>query len=278
MSETSLVTVDSFRQVLLSKKAALNNFLGSEKNALRFMSAVAHCIQTTPKLLDCTRESLMGAFMTAASLNLYPGGNGGDCYILPYRSKAGTQAQFQIGYRGFKTLAYRSGILRCGTEVVYANDKFSQELGTIQKLIHIPATGERGDAIGAYAWSEVTQGNIVFKYMTRDQVMEIKKTSKSKDSQYSPWNANDPEKWMWQKTSFKQLAKLLPTSDDLDRAVHLDNVSERGGYIKSENEIVEAPFEDPEVKIGAVKDQKQTLREKKKETSPIQSTPVAKNS
>lgn len=262
MNDTQELT---FKKALNGKTAALKNFLGGEKNALKFMSAVTHCMQTVPKLHECSQESLLGAFMTSASLNLYPGSYGGDCYVLPYNTKEGMQAQFQIGYRGFKTLAYRSGVLRCGTEVVHEHDEFKQLLGTSQSLHHVPHETSRGKAIGAYAWAEVTQGNVVFKYMNEEQVMKIKATSKAKDSKFSPWTgSNDPEKWMWQKTAFKQLAKLLPTSDDLDRAIHLDNVSERGGYIKNEKEVVEVPFtEDQEATIKNVKDKKEKLRNNK---------------
>ncbi|MEE8151292.1 MAG: recombinase RecT [Nitrosomonadaceae bacterium] len=269
MTDTTKSPQDLIKVALSKRQNALANFLGNEKNALKFMSAVMHCMQGNPKLVQCSQDSLLGAFMTSASLNLYPGGHGGDCYILPYNTKEGMQAQFQIGYRGFKTLAYRSGVLRCGTEIVHEHDEFKQLLGTSQSLHHVPHPSSRGEAIGAYAWAEVTQGNVVFKYMTEEQIMQIKSLAKGGDSKYSPWSGtNDPEKWMWQKTAFKQLAKLLPTSDDLDKAVHLDNISERGGYFKSETEVVEPSFKPEktqEEKIDKVKDKKEELRQKTNE-------------
>ena len=57
----------------------------------------------------------------------------------------------------------------------------------------------------------------------------------------------------------------MPTSDKMERAIYLDNVSERGGYIKAENEVVEVPFEKTEEeKIESGQEKKATLREKKK--------------
>jgi len=249
---------------LLNKKmAALQNFLGNKDNALRFMSCVMRCIEANPKLLECKPDSLLGAFMEAAGLGFYPGNFSGDCYILPYNSKNGTLAQFQMGYRGLKTLAYRSGVLRAGTEVVYENDTFHEELGTVQKLSHTRAVGDRGKAIGAYAWAEVTPGHTVFQYMTEAQIMKIKALSQASDSKYSPWNsAQDPEKWMWQKTAWKQLAKMIPTSDKFDRAIYLDNVSERGGYIEAEGVVIEKSFEPTQdQKIDAVKEKKEEMRQ-----------------
>lgn len=253
----------ALKLALHSKTAALKNFLGSEDKALKFASAVLQAVQQNPKLLECTQDSLMGAFMQCASLGFFPTNYSGDCYVLPYRTKDGMMAQFQIGYRGFKTLAFRSGISRCGTEVVFENDTFKEELGTIQKLTHIPSVeADRGRAIGAYAWAEVTPGNIVFKFMREADVMKIKATSKAKDASFSPWNSNDPMLWMWQKTAFKQLAKLLPTSDELERAVRLDNVSERGGYIKDESTVVEQSFDDSVDVVEVGKAKKEALRQK----------------
>lgn len=248
---------------LLNKKmAALQNFLGTKENALRFMSCVMKCIETTPGLLECKPDSLLGAFMEAAGLGFYPGNTSGDCYVLPYKGKNGTVAQFQMGYRGLKTLAYRAGLVRAGAELVYEHDDFEEELGTLQRLTHRRAKGERGKPIGAYAWAEVTPGKVVFQYMTEDQIMKIKALSQGARSEYSPWNSKtDPEKWMWKKTAWKQLAKMIPTSDKLDRAVYLDNVSERGGYIENESTVVEVPFETSlDDKVDGGKARKEALR------------------
>lgn len=252
------IPVDDIAILLSKKQKTLRNFLGSEENALRFMSSVMKCIESNPELLKCRPASLMGAFMEAAGLGFYPGNFSGDCYIIPYKD----MAQFQIGYRGLKTLAYRSGILRAGTDVVHENDEFKEELGTVQRLTHNRAKGERGKAIGAYAWAEITPKNIAFQYLTEEQILKIKDLSQASKSNYSPWNSKqDPEKWMWQKTAWKQLAKMIPTSDKLDRAIYLDNVSERGGYIQAEGEIVEVPFEKTqEERIEEGKTKKEAIR------------------
>lgn len=253
---------------LLNKKmAALQNFLGTKENALRFMSCVMRCIEANPELLKCKSDSLLGAFMEAAGLGFYPGNFSGDCYILPYKGVA----QFQIGYRGLKTLAFRAGLAACGMQIVYENDEFKEELGTVQKLTHNRTKGARGKAIGAYAWAEVTPGSRpMFTYMTEEQIMKIKALSPAKDSAYSPWNSKqDPEKWMWKKTAWKQLAKMVPTSDKLDRAIYLDNVSERGGYIESEGVVIEPAFEKTqEDKIDEGKEKKEALRAQQQVTDP----------
>lgn len=259
----------SFGLILKSKQNALRNFLGNDENALKFMSSVMNCIQKTPGLLECAQPSLLGAFMEAAALGLMPGGQAGDCYVLPYRTKNGMMAQFQMGYKGFKTLAFRSGIARIGAEVVYENDFYEEERGTAPKIVHRPPLkGERGEAYRVYAWAEIAKGDIVFVSMSKEEVLKIKAMSKAKDS--GPWASGDPMLWMWKKTALKQLAKLLPTSDKLERAVYVDNVNERGGYIKSEGELDEVPFEpkSSEEKISEGNAKKEAMRKKPTATAP----------
>lgn len=67
-------------------------------------------------------------------------------------------------------------------------------------------------------------GEIIFKFMSKDEVMEFKNFSKSKTSDSSPWSPkNDPELWMWRKTCLKQLSKMLPQNEALATAIAEDD-------------------------------------------------------
>lgn len=242
---TALTPTTQFFNELSARKTALINFLGDEKNALRFTSSVMQCIQQNPKLLECKKESLIGAFLECAAVNLFPSNWSGECFVIPYNSKNGMVAQFQMGYRGFLTLAYRAGVGSIWSEIVYDGDEFLEEKGTEPRLVHVPTKPEnRGKPIAVYACAKKGE-NTWFKVMWEPDIMSIKKLSKAAASSSSPWNSNtDPELWMWKKTCIKQLLKFVPRSgnDDLSRATHSDNVSERGGYFADENKLVEGEF------------------------------------
>jgi len=227
---------------LNNNKKTLVNMLGSEGDALRFLSAVMHSLQKTPKLLECSLDSVFFAFMEAAGLGLYPSDSSGDCFVLPYKGRA----QFQLGYKGARTLAYRGGVIRIGTELVYSHDFFKRHLGTDQRLEHVPDDDldDRGQVTGVYAWAEVVKGSIMYFYMTPAEVMAIKKMSPAAKSEYLPWNSGDPQKWMWRKTAIKQLAKTIPSNDALARAIHIDGIMEAGGSYSPTGEILE-PERDP---------------------------------
>ena len=100
---TQALTVDTLKMELaMQQQKALNNFFqGDEKKTLKFLSAVAYCASTTPKLLECTQESIISSFMKCAEYNLFPSTVSGEVYILPYYNNTSKkmEAQFQLGYK-----------------------------------------------------------------------------------------------------------------------------------------------------------------------------------
>ncbi len=247
---TNSASLVQFKQDLNHYEKNIKNLLHQANiTPLQFMTIVVNCIQQSPKLLECERNSVMGAVLACAELGLKPTKEQGEAYILPYfDSKTKTfQAQLQIGYQGFQTLMYRNGgIKSLWAEIVRKNDDFHIELGSEPKLVHRPSLEDRGEPVGAYAVA-VINGHRVFKYMSEADIMKIKDISQAGDKSFSPWNSkNDPEKWMWKKTCIKQLSKTLPKSEGLSKGVYYDNVCETGGYMQM-NEKKEADVQESEV-------------------------------
>lgn len=201
-------------------KQVANYFMGDQERAMKFMSAAKYSVQKTPKLLECDKASLMTAFMTCAEYGLYPSNASGEAFVLPYAGKA----QFQLGYQGVITLLYGAGVQSIHTSIIHEKDHFEYEEGLEPKLVHKPdvMSADRGEAIGAYAVA-VVNGQKMFKVMNKNEIMRFKEFSKAKGSDFSPWNSNDPERWMWKKTVIRQLAKTLPKNERLMKAFEEDN-------------------------------------------------------
>lgn len=85
-----------------SVKQRLQEILG--KNSATFAASVVQISQSSA-LSKCEPSSIVGAAMTAATLNLPINNNLGYAFIVPY----GDKAQFQISVRGLTQLAQRSG-------------------------------------------------------------------------------------------------------------------------------------------------------------------------
>lgn len=222
---TKAITVDELKNELNTQKVkALNNYFNWDKEkTLKFLSAVAHCASVTPKLLECSQDSIITAFMKCAEYNLFPSTVSGEVYILPYFNKGKMEAQFQLGYKGIIALLDRAGI-KVYTDIVKENDLCEITSGMDQNILHKYPLTARGQAIGVYTIAIDKHGEKTMKYMSKEEVLEFKKFSKSAGSDFSPWNQkNDPELNMWRKTVIKQISKNLPLTEEVYKAIAVDN-------------------------------------------------------
>lgn len=187
------------------------------------------CIQQTPKLADCSPQTVLGALMTCAQLGLRPGVSGlGHAWVLPYwDAKSRTNvAQLIIGYKGYVDLAYRSGqIATVIARTVYDGDTFDVEYGIDEKLIHKPAmAGDRSKPIAHYAIVKLANGGRSFWVMTEDEMQAWKRKYAPKNKAgniVGPW-VSDYEA-MARKTCLLRLAAWMPKSTDLSVAIQVDN-------------------------------------------------------
>src|SRR3712207_8207439 len=76
-----------------------------------FRSSIISAVQANQTLQECTNQSIVSAAMLGESLKLSPSPQLGQFYMVPFKNnKMGiTEAQFQLGYKGYIQLAIRSG-------------------------------------------------------------------------------------------------------------------------------------------------------------------------
>ena len=98
-------TKKPFSQIIAmpSYQTMLANAIQDTNRRQRFITTVISAVNATPALKNCTPDSIITSALQMESLGL-PYGMG-DAYIIPY----GDKATFQIGARGYITLAMRSG-------------------------------------------------------------------------------------------------------------------------------------------------------------------------
>lgn len=188
----------------------------------RFTRMVLTALSTNTKLASCTPGSFLGAMMSAAQLGLEPNTPLGQAYILPYANHGKLEAQFQIGYKGLIDLAYRSGEVELvQAHIVYENDTFECEFGLEPKLTHIPANGDRGEAVKVYAMFKTKSGGYGFDVMSMEDVKKhAEKYSKAYSTSFSPWKTNFDE--MAKKTVLKKTLKYAPLKSDFVKAAVQD--------------------------------------------------------
>lgn len=188
----------------------------------RLLRVAMTTIRHNRKLLDCTLESLLASVMGCAQLGLEPEPSLGQAYLVPYWStqKNCFEAQLIPGYRGYITLARRSGEVKTvSAQLVYTNDHFKLQYGLNEILDHTPADGDRGEPKGAYVVFRYKDGSHSFDYMTIADIDKIKERSKSRDKQgnlVGPWVTDEDE--MRKKTVIRRHIKLVPLSVELATA------------------------------------------------------------
>lgn len=144
-------------------KNQINKVIGG-KNGTRFVSSIISAVQTTPSLQECTNSSILSAALLGESLNLSPSPQLGQYYMVPFNNKKKncTEAQFQLGYKGYIQLAIRSGyykklnVLAIKEGELISYDPLNEEIEV--ELIDDDVIREEAPTIGYYAMFEYENG------------------------------------------------------------------------------------------------------------------------
>ncbi len=185
----------------------------------RFARVAMTAVRAKPELQTCTHASFLAALMQSAQLGLEPNTPLGQAYLIPYAG----EVQFQLGYQGLLTLAYRTGEYQSiYAHPVYKNDKFEYEYGLEQKLVHIPADDPEGEPIRYYAVYRLANGGFDFRVKSRQQIVKHRdKFSPSvKKGKPSPWQTDFDS--MAMKTVLKELLRYAPRSAEFSAALAAD--------------------------------------------------------
>ncbi|QQK04798.1 recombinase RecT [Burkholderia anthina] len=232
--------IGSVKQFFESQKGTLAAVLPRHVSPDRMLKIALGALRTTPKLMECTVESLMGAVVQCSQLGLEPNTPLGHAYLIPFekKKKVGTQwvtdkveTQIVIGYKGLIDLARRSGqVVSIAAHAVHEHDHFDYAFGLDEKLEHKPAMSARGRVIAFYAVAKLVGGGHAFEVMSAEQVNEIRDASQNykfaRDKEKTVWGQHYEE--MGRKTVLRRLFKYLPVSIELASAAAIDDVGASG--------------------------------------------------
>ncbi|QWE95630.1 recombination protein RecT [Cupriavidus sp. EM10] len=232
--------IGSVKTFFESQKATLAAVLPKHVSPDRMLKIALGALRTTPKLMECTVESLMGAVVQCSQLGLEPNTPLGHAYLIPFEKKKKQgerwvvdkiETQIVIGYKGLIDLARRSGqVVSIAAHAVHENDRFEYSYGLDEKLEHKPAMTNRGRVIAFYAVAKLVGGGHAFEVMSAEQVNEIRDASQNykfaRDKGKTVWGQHYEE--MGRKTVLRRLFKYLPVSIEMANASTLDGMHARG--------------------------------------------------
>lgn len=211
-------------------------------SAERLLRVVFSTALRNPKILDCSKESILNSVQQCAILGVEP--ILGRAYLIPYNNNkqiAGKwvkvlECQFQIGYQGLIDLARRSGTISdIYGHNVYMNDDFDIAFGANPTLYHrpwymFPERKEAGECRGAYCVWILKDGTKHSEYMPIQEIHKRRDASLAYQSDLKYGKTDSPwMKWpedMNLKTVIKHSSKFVPASIEFMEAIDYDNDSE----------------------------------------------------
>lgn len=246
----SNVTTKKVQTLLSSEniKNRLNEILG--KKASTFSTSIMQIIKSNSLLSNAEPNSIVGAAMTAATLDLPLNNSIGFAYIIPFNTKnpdgsKTVKAQFQIGYKGFIQLAQRSGQFKTinVTEIkegeIESRDRMTGEINF--NWIQEDQERLKRKTIGYLGYFSLLNGFEKTIFMSIEELNSHgKKFSQTFGKSYGMWSKDFDS--MAQKTVIKLLlSKYAPLSIDMQTAVQVDqatfnNASDRNDINYPDNE------------------------------------------
>jgi recombination protein RecT len=224
----------SFPDMMRDKRVAgqLKQILPENLSIAKMLQTSLILFRNSTSLQACKPMSILSCLVEIAQVGLETDKTRGQAYIVPFKG----EATFICGYKGYITLAHRTGqIAHVAAEVVRADEEFDVMYGMNRGIIHkpkFPQSLDEKDWIGSYATMQRLNGGEEFQYVELAKILAIRSRSASyKSGGNSPWKT-DPE-WMYRKTSIRQLMHLtdLSARDERQsptRVAIRDDLKERG--------------------------------------------------
>lgn len=221
------------RDLVEAQKPAIERQLAGAMNSDAFVRAVLTEIQKTPALAQADPSTLLGGVMLAAQLKLEIGAGMGEFWLTPRKDKGRQVCLPIIGYQGYIKLALRSEfVTTVQAFIVREGDEFTYGANAERGMYYEwkPRDFEETRApIGVVATAKMRAGGTTWVYLTTEQVLKRRPSY----WESTPWKTDADE--MWKKTAVRSLAKYLPKSTDLGRAIEADE--QKVQHVKGLDEV-----------------------------------------
>lgn len=254
----------------------LKSVLGDRSGA--FISSLTQLATSSPQLKECDRNSLLSCALKATGMGLPFDPSLGKAYAVPYKSRDGYVAQFQLGYKGVVDLALRTGQYRRLNAMEVREGEFIGRDESGDPIINWLDEDERENkpVVGYMAFLELTSGYKKRIYWSNKKIEEhalrysqgyryekahgASQSTAKAGNKSSPWVSNRDE--MACKTVLKSLiSKWGPVSIEYQNAIRYDQAVVTTDFETGE-ETIEYIDNEPESKTSISGEQQAELLEK----------------
>ncbi len=221
-------------------KSQMAMVLPKHLTAERMARVACTAILKTPKLANCSPESLLQALMLCSQAGLEPDGR--NAHLIPY----GDQVQVIFDWKGLVALARRNGVQNISADNVCENDEFEwyRDAEGLHFKHKVNFRKPRGEMFASYCiWKDGDQFD--GEVMTKDEIDAIRKRSRAGTS--GPWVSDYGE--MSKKTVVRRSSKKWPLDAELAEALNdadsNPTVTVSSNDAKPNFALIPPPAEDP---------------------------------
>lgn len=257
---TTLSKTSDIRTIIASPKMQeqFAKALPKHLSAERFGRIAITALTRTPKLAECTQESLFKCLLDLSAMGLEPDGR--RAHLIPY----GKEATLVVDYKGLVELVRRSGdVAKIHCDTVCENDNFIHSMGEV--TVHTyDLRKDRGEPYAAYAQVTMKDGSVQAEIMPKAEIEKIRDKSAAwgawlKYKKEGPWNQHEGE--MWKKTAFRRLTKWLTLSPEVSESIAKVDEYEFAPMRNATPEPHKLPTENPFIKKDEPEDEGKDLME-----------------
>lgn len=195
-------------------RQAIENALPHHLKADRMVRLALTCFSTTPKLRNCTAQSILASIVVASQLGLEPGING-QGYLIPYKNTC----TFVPGWQGLVGLLNNSGRATAWTGAVFEGDEWEFSLGSNPRIHHAP--GDNYGDVDCLKWVYAC-GQVNGAQMPVIEAWPMKRVWKHRDKfnkvGAAHYSYEHPEMYA-RKVVLLQVLKYMPRSVELQNAI-----------------------------------------------------------
>lgn len=226
-------TQPTMRDLIEAQRPAIERQLAGAMDTDAFVRTVLSELTKTPALAGADPKTVLGGVMLAAQLRLEIGSALGELYLTPRKEKGRDICLPVIGFQGLVKLALRSEfVTNVQAFLVRSGDQFTYGANAERGMFYDwqPLDFEEArEWVGVVATARMKTGGTTWVYLTRGQV----ESRRPAYWESTPWKSHPEE--MAKKTAVRALAKYLPKSTDLGRAIEADE--QKVQHVKGVDEV-----------------------------------------
>ena len=166
----------SWEEMLNGRLVTIEDALPKDLNRQRFIQNALTVVSENKNIQQFPQEQILAGLVKGAVLGLDFMNH--EAYLVAY----GQQLSFQLSYRGAVKLAKKYSIepiKGVHADVVREGDDFSYEVKDNKTVINFkPLPFNKGEVVGAYAYVEFENGDVIAELMNIDELEAVRKKSK----------------------------------------------------------------------------------------------------